>query len=167
ETLKAAMSRARDLLGTCASLEDVKTSLAALEEASLWVLDPGTSSRQPQEEVEVLTTKLARFQALAKNAPEVEGLRRKDKKAEAEQLRMDLASQLIAPNDDERRRLAQTFRELCTELDGRCARARTRRRTSSCGLEPPEETSAASDEASLSGWLSSLIGSGVRAASAG
>ncbi|CAJ1449361.1 unnamed protein product, partial [Effrenium voratum] len=49
ETLKAAMSRARDLLGTCASLEDVKTSLAALEEASLWVLDPGTSSRQPQE----------------------------------------------------------------------------------------------------------------------
>ncbi|CAK9048787.1 unnamed protein product [Durusdinium trenchii] len=130
ESLRAINAAATKLLSaTNASLSDLTEALSLLEDAQLWVLDPGSS--KAQEDVPALRAKLKRFQALVENAREVEGLSKKEKKAEADRLRIDLAGQLVAPQDDERRALANDFREVCDLLDRRITRARNRRRSSS------------------------------------
>eukprot|EP00913_Durusdinium_trenchii_P006862 g6453.t1 len=117
------------------------------------------------EDVPALRAKLKRFQALVENAREVEGLSKKEKKAEADRLRIDLAGphrpgrevgscsvrplgQLVAPQDDERRALANDFREVCDLLDRRITRARNRRRSSSSQEDD--------GHSSVLGWITNL-----------
>ncbi|CAK9048785.1 unnamed protein product [Durusdinium trenchii] len=147
ESLRAINAAATKLLSaTNASLSDLTEALSLLEDAQLWVLDPGSS--KAQEDVPALRAKLKRFQALVENAREVEGLSKKEKKAEADRLRIDLAGQLVAPQDDERRALANDFREVCDLLDRRITRARNRRRSSSSQEDD--------GHSSVLGWITNL-----------
>lgn len=149
ETLKAINVAANKLLSKSdADLDELTSVLSQLEEAQLWVLDPGSS--KSQEGVDVIRAKLQRFQALVENSQSVEGLSKKEKKGEAEKLRIELLGQLVAPQDEERRMLQDEFRDLCDELDRRIARARLRRRSLSSQEEEPDRLRRRD---SVLGWL--------------
>ena len=134
EALRERTAAARTLLAGRSTLEDLQTSLDAVEEASHWILDPGPSKEQ--EDPEVLARKLRRLEALVHNAPEVAQLRKKEKKAEATQLRIELGSQLLAPSDETRLALAENFRQVCEALDRKCERSRMRRNSGSPAPSP-------------------------------
>jgi len=152
ERLKAANQAALKLLSKSdASVSELEASCNDLEEAHHWVLDPGTSKKQ--EAIEAIRQKLKRFKDLIRNDPSVEGLRKREKKAEGEQLRAELLGQLVAPQDTEHRTLAKEFKDLCDELDRGITAARTRRRSSLSSTEILEQ----SGRPSTFGWISELV----------
>eukprot|EP00439_Symbiodinium_sp_Y106_P078087 s562_g16.t3 len=97
-------------------------------------------------DTDVLAEKLQRLEALVHNAPEVAGLRKKEKKAEATQLRIELSSQLLVPKDDPQRALAGSLREVCEVMDRFCKQSRRKDPEGSAAPSPGWSPAASPNE---------------------